>query len=424
MSQPSSSLGKDYDMHELDQDIFKYLDGHDQSAFQENRHQTLNMFPSQPMHSVVPSAQAGEALANGSTSRSPITQSMGVNPAQRKSSDHAPPVSADQGNDYRPIVKREGSRKATTSSSEQDAPKTPDPKTLRRLAQNREAARKSRLRKKAYIQQLETSRLRLSQLEQDLQIARAQGAILGGSALPNDQGLPTVSGALTPEAAMFDMDYVRWMDDHHKLMCQLRAALEEHLPENQLQLLVDSALSHHEMLINIKGALARSDVFHLTTGTWMSPAERCFLWIGGCRPGELIKVVLRHVEPLTEQQIVAICNLQQSVQESEDALNHGLDAVYRSLSETVTSDVLTSSTIDVASFVGSLSVAMSKLSSVEAFVRQADSLRIQTLHRLHQILTVRQAARCFLAITEYFHRLRALSSLWISRPRQGGEFRN
>eukprot|EP00250_Pteridium_aquilinum_P034044 c692_g1_i1 orf=25-708(+) len=32
--------------------------------------------------------------------------------------------------------------------------KTSDPKTLRRLAQNREAARKSRLRKKAYVQQL------------------------------------------------------------------------------------------------------------------------------------------------------------------------------------------------------------------------------------------------------------------------------
>ncbi|KAL8114727.1 hypothetical protein AgCh_021552 [Apium graveolens] len=47
-------------------------------------------------------------------------------------------------------VKREGNneggRRGLTSSSEQDGPKTPDPKagTLRRLAQNREAARKSR----------------------------------------------------------------------------------------------------------------------------------------------------------------------------------------------------------------------------------------------------------------------------------------
>ncbi|MQM08648.1 hypothetical protein Taro_041509, partial [Colocasia esculenta] len=54
--------------------------------------------------------------------------------------------------------------------------------TLRRLAQNREAARKSRMRKKAYVQQLESSRIKLTQLEQDLQRARSQpqGLFVGG----------------------------------------------------------------------------------------------------------------------------------------------------------------------------------------------------------------------------------------------------
>jgi transcription factor TGA len=33
-------------------------------------------------------------------------------------------------------------------------------------------------------------------------------------------------------------------------------------------------------------------------------------------------------------------------------------------------------------------------------------------------LTVRQVARCFLVIGEYYGRLRALSSLWASRPRE------
>ncbi|KAL6573136.1 TGACG-sequence-specific DNA-binding protein TGA-1A [Orobanche hederae] len=48
----------------------------------------------------------------------------------------------------------------------------PDDKVLRRLAQNREAARKSHLRKKAYIQQVENIKLRLLQLEQELDRAR------------------------------------------------------------------------------------------------------------------------------------------------------------------------------------------------------------------------------------------------------------
>jgi hypothetical protein len=39
---------------------------------------------------------------------------------------------------------------------------------------------------------------------------------------------------------------------------------------------------------------------------------------------------------------------------------------------------------------------------------QADNLRQQTLHQMHRILTIRQAARYFLAIGEYQNRLRAL----------------
>ncbi|KAH9295144.1 hypothetical protein KI387_038732, partial [Taxus chinensis] len=64
---------------------------------------------------------------------------------------------------------------------------------LRRLAQNREAARKSRLRKKAYVQQLETSRVKLNQLEQELERARQQGIYIGGNS--GDHSNSTINGA-------------------------------------------------------------------------------------------------------------------------------------------------------------------------------------------------------------------------------------
>ncbi|RYR44181.1 hypothetical protein Ahy_A08g040562 isoform B [Arachis hypogaea] len=67
-----------------------------------------------------------------------------------------------------------------SDSSDRSKDKT-DQKSLRRLAQNREAARKSRLRKKAYVQQLESSRLKLTQLEQELQRARQQGIFISSS---------------------------------------------------------------------------------------------------------------------------------------------------------------------------------------------------------------------------------------------------
>ncbi|GJR46217.1 bZIP transcription factor TGA10 isoform X1 [Tanacetum coccineum] len=102
------------------------------------RPETLNIFPSQPLHT--------------------------TNPASTFK------------------TKRKGKNKEASSSSGKDDSSIPDSKnnddlskqTMRRLAQNREAARKSRLRKKAYVQQLESSRMKLTQLEQELQQAKNQ----------------------------------------------------------------------------------------------------------------------------------------------------------------------------------------------------------------------------------------------------------
>lgn len=215
---------------------------------------------------------------------------------------------------------------------------------------------------------------------------------------------------------MFDVEYARWVEEHHRIVCELRAAVQEHLPENELRLFVDNCLAHYDQVMNLKSLVAKTDVFHLVSGMWKTPAERCFMWIGGFRPSELIKIILSQIEPLTEQQILGICGLQQSTHEAEEALSQGLEALNQSLSDTIASDSL-SYPPNMANYMGQMAVAMNKLSTLEGFVRQADNLRHQTIHRLHQLLTTRQAARCFLAIAEYFHRLRALSSLWLARPR-------
>ncbi|KAK3130402.1 hypothetical protein QOZ80_6BG0493040 [Eleusine coracana subsp. coracana] len=420
---------------ELDQALFMYLDHG--STHQEQR-QTLNIFPSQPMH-VEPSPKGEISLV---LSPAPVGSKQPRSPdhlhhhqhqqaameelaGSRRQQDHhhlqhqpfaaaADQATATGVKDVKPVAKKEHKRGASTSER--------DPKTLRRLAQNREAARKSRLRKKAYIQQLESSRIRLAQLEQELHTARAQGVFYPGSGLLADQavagkGVP-IGGidGLSSEAAMFDVEYGRWQEEHYRLMYELRAALQQHLPEGELQMYVESCLAHHDEMMGIKDGVIKGDVFHLISGVWRSPAERCFLWLGGFRPSEVIKMLLSHVEPLTEQQIVGVYGLQQSALETEEALSQGLDALYQSLSDTVVSDAL-SCPSNVANYMGQMAAAMNKLSTLEGFVRQAENLRQQTLHRLHQILTTRQMARSLLAVSDYFHRLRTLSSLWITRPR-------
>nr|XP_011467320.1 PREDICTED: transcription factor TGA2-like isoform X5 [Fragaria vesca subsp. vesca] len=264
-----------------------------------------------------------------------------------------------------------------SDSSDRSKEKPGDQKTLRRLAQNREAARKSRLRKKAYVQQLESSRLKLTQLEQELQRARQQGIFISSS---GDQA-HSMSGN---GALAFDVEYARWLEEHNKQINELRAAVNSH------------------------------------AGMWKTPAERCFMWIGGFRSSELLKLLVRQLEPLTEQQVMGIYNLQQSSQQAEDALSQGMEALQQSLSETLASGSPgpSGTSGNVANYMGQMAMAMGKLGTLEGFLRQADNLRQQTLQQMHRILTTRQSARALLAINDYFSRLRALSSLWLARPRE------
>lgn len=90
---------------------------------------------------------------------------------------------------------------------------------------------------------------------------------------------------------MFDMEYARWLDDDLRHMSELRAGLQHHLPDHDLKKIVDGYVGHYDEIFHLKGVAAKTDVFHLITGMWTTPAERCFLWMGGFRPSELIKVL-------------------------------------------------------------------------------------------------------------------------------------
>lgn len=301
-----------------------------------------------------------------------------------------------------------------SDSSDKSKEKPGDQKTLRRLAQNREAARKSRLRKKAYVQQLESSRLKLTQLEQELQRARQQGIFISSS---GDQ-----SHSMSGNGALaFDVEYARWLEEHNRQINELRAAVNSHAGDTELRTIIDNVTTQFDDIYRLKGIAAKADVFHILSGMWKTPAERCFMWIGGFRSSELLKLLGNQLDPLTEQQLMGICNLQQSSQQAEDALSQGMDALQQSLAETLASGSpgpSSGSSGNVANYMGQMAMAMGKLGTLEGFLRQADNLRQQTLQQMHRILTTRQSARALLAINDYFSRLRALSSLWLARPRE------
>ncbi|CAN0858612.1 Transcription factor TGA1 [Linum grandiflorum] len=293
---------------------------------------------------------------------------------------------------------------------DQEVTKSSD-KVQRRLAQNREAARKSRLRKKAYVKQLESSRLKLVQLEQELEKARQQGSYVGSGIEGNHVGS---NGAINSGIATFEMEYGHWSEEQQKHVCELRAALNSGIGDGDIRILVEASLNHYYELFRMKGAAAKADVLYVMSGLWKSPAERFFLWIGGFRPSELIKVLRPQIEPLAEPQLQNICNLGQLCQQAEDALSQGMERLQQTLAQSVADGQL-----GEASYSPQIDTAMEKLDSLIRFVRQADHLRKVALVQVSQILTPRQAARGLLALGEYFDRLKSLSRVWeTNSPRE------
>lgn len=289
----------------------------------------------------------------------------------------------------------------------------PSDKVVRRLAQNREAARKSRLRKKAYIQQLELSRIKLAQLEQEVDKVRNQGVYSSEHAGNSTIGY---SGSVNSGIDAFEIDYGHWIEEQNRQICELRAALQGSASDIELGILVENGMRHYDDLFRMKSIAAKSDVFYIVSGLWKASAERFFLWIGGFRPSGLLKVLSPQLDPLTEQQLMAVYNLQLSSQQAEDALSQGLDKLQQTLSETIAVDPLSPS--GMKNYMGQMGQAMRKLEALISFVEQADRLRQGTLQQMYQILTTRQAARGLLALGDYLQRLRALSSLWAARPRE------
>lgn len=88
----------------------------------------------------------------------------------------------------------------------------------------------------------------------------------------------------------FDVEYARWLEEQNRQINELRSAVNSHASDTELRIIIDGILAHYDEIFRLKGIAAKADVFHLLSGMWKTPAERCFLWLGGFRSSELLKV--------------------------------------------------------------------------------------------------------------------------------------
>lgn len=74
----------------------------------------------------------------------------------------------------------------------------------------------------------------------------------------------------------------------------LRAGVNSQLCDNDLRVLVDAVMRHYDEIFRLKGIGTKVDVFNMLSGMWSTPAERLFMWLGGFRSSELLKVIKNH----------------------------------------------------------------------------------------------------------------------------------
>ena len=81
------------------------------------------------------------------------------------------------------------------------------------------------------------------------------------------------------------------MEEQNRQICELRTALNAHISDLELRILVESGMSLYFELFRMKSTAAKADVLYVMSGMWKTSAEQFFSWIGGFRPSELLKVM-------------------------------------------------------------------------------------------------------------------------------------
>lgn len=80
------------------------------------------------------------------------------------------------------------------------------------------------------------------------------------------------------------------MEEQNRQICDLRTAVHADITDIELRILVENAMRHYFKFFRMKAKAAKADVSYIMSGMWKTSAERLFLWIGGFRPSELLKV--------------------------------------------------------------------------------------------------------------------------------------
>ncbi|KAJ0625393.1 putative transcription factor TGA like domain-containing protein [Helianthus annuus] len=138
---------------------------------------------------------------------------------------------------------------------------------------------------------------------------------------------------------VFEKKYDQWVVEQHKKESELATILQTDASDMELRVFVDGIVNHYQVLFQMKADAAKTDTFNLLYGSWKSPVERLFQWLGGFRPSEVLYILMPRFEPLTDTQVVNLSRLRHTCRQAEDALTQGLDKLEQTLAQSVTINI-------------------------------------------------------------------------------------
>lgn len=228
------------------------------------------------------------------------------------------------------------------------------------------------------------------------------------------------------------MKHQQFQSCYHHWLAQQRLDLDEllqaltHYPTNldYLKLITNKIINHFENYNNARAQLAKHDSPSFLAPTWGSTFENSFLWIGGCRPSLIVRLVyalcgshvnahfeeflegIRHgnLGEISSSQLKSIDDLQAKTVKEEDKLSSRV----ASLQEMIADEplVLLANTCREVGETGGDEVVDKAMDShaldMYNVLIEADKLRMNTLKGMLDILTPLQAIE-FLVASKKLH---------------------
>ncbi|CAL8470385.1 g9927 [Coccomyxa elongata] len=347
-----------------------------------------------------------------------------------------------------------------------------DDKVKRRLAQNREAARKSRQRRKAYVQNLEEEVRQLRQSKSlPAQALAAQSSSLGATgslggaatalglgpdatslfsammqrlppgSLPDSSGLmgslrssnrPSLMGsgagagdALAQQNHEVLQAFDKWRAEHVATVLAVRQAVNEGANDAALRPLIEEARSQLWTLFAMKKAVVCSEsVLLIMNLEHLLPPERLYAWLGGLRASNACNGLLTKLADmgLGTQQRMKLEALRESLLQQENSLGRGYSEVLTELGARAAQQPVLLPGQHPDKRIWDSPDILGKLDAMRMTLLRGDNVWEQFLEQTEGFLSLRQYAVAVTALMETSLQLQNLHLPWLQllrRPTSG-----